>query len=554
MADLSYTVSPAPPELLQWFYAELHRNNFKARIFVDLDTDTRIIVCRDTPAIRTQLSTVAQPRPISAPRPSITIPISSNSVSGSKAYGSDIDEETIIQLEHVTPSKTPTPPPDLGTVVYTTTSNNKKKEKRRVEKKQNAKRVRDGRVQKRYTRKGPILAAKMVDSETEEDADVQSEDEDDMGESGVRVSLETKESSRDKLERFTAEVASWFAKTQVQDKEGQPVFVPTLPAVRMTMVRNAKAIAGVKSTEDWQQYMQTWRTYGHLTSRPTSQKRTSLEHLQDVSLEIRAFYFKYYRVEVSDVTDSWRAITHRIRQVDLWEAFLQAGRTIPSKDLAPLRNGQVALSQQKVYLFRIIYPEFREVDNPDGTAACKKIWNKFQYQLRAATRWYTLQAELGYGILGLIPNRVVSNTWVQRTLKANEFPLWILVIRAWNPGCLEASQVLASTLRRALGNQGPSRGMKALEGIPTASLRTFGNTATLFGPPDFSEVETGGGSGDDAPTPPSSQEVALSSQGQEWTMGLLGSESDFGFFGTGGVDFHELDLGILNRNGIGLME
>jgi hypothetical protein len=83
----------------------------------------------------------------------------------------------------------------------------------------------------------------------------------------------------------------------------------------------------------------------------------------------------------------------------------------------------------------------------------------------------------------------------------------------------------------------------ALEEIPPASLKTFGNTAALFSPQDLSEVETGGG-GNNGHAPPSSQEIVRLSQGQ-WDIGSLGLESDFGFF-SGRVDFDGLDLGVLD--------
>jgi hypothetical protein len=555
MADLSHTSYAAPAELVQWFYTELHQNNFNARIFIDPTTDIEIIVCRNTAAIRTQLSTVAQPSlrtppSESEPRPGTAVPTSSKPGSGSEAYGRDIDEETITRLERPIPSKAPSPPPDPAVLIYTTTSNNKRRERQRREKKETDKRVQEGRVGKGFGRTRRVLSAEMVRPETDEDADAESEGEDD--ESREEVYIEGKQDGQDKMERSAAQVASWFTNAQVTDKKGVRISVSTSPAARAKMVRNAVAIAGVQCAEDWQQYMNTWRKYGHLTSRPTSRNKTSLTHLRGVSAEIRAFYYKYCRVEVSEVTNNWRAITDRIRQVDLWEAFLRAGQTIPSKDLGMVRNGQVLLSQQKVYLFSIIHPEFKGIDSPSGTGGCKREWGRFRHQLWAASRWHTLQLELGYGVLGLIPSRVVSNSWVERTLKVDEFSLWILVIRAWNPRCLEASQAWASTLRRAFSHQGPSRRMKALEGIPSASLKTFGNTATLFGPSDISEVETGGGSGEDAPTPPpNSQELTRSSQLQEWSVGLMGLESDFGFFDTGGVNFDGLDLGVLNRSGVG---
>jgi hypothetical protein len=39
----------------------------------------------------------------------------------------------------------------------------------------------------------------------------------------------------------------------------------------------------------------------------------------------------------------------------------------------------------------------------------KKPWDAFTNQLWFAKCWYTLQAELGYRILGLIPEKVVLN-------------------------------------------------------------------------------------------------------------------------------------------------
>lgn len=423
-----------------------------------------------------------------------------------------------------------------------------------MERKEKIRQVQDGRIRKTPFRNRRTLSAKTVHPETDEDADAESEgeDTDSVSNSMNEVSIEYEKVSRDKrtTERLPAEVTSWFAAAQVMDSQKGLISVATTSPRRVKMFQNAIAIAGVACAEEWQGYMRTWRENGHLTSRPTSRNQRSLMHLQNVSPEIRAFHYKYSRVEISDVIESWRAITHRIRQVDLWEAFLQAGHTIPSKDLGPLRNGQVVLSQQKLYLFGIIHPRYKGVERPETSDLCKKDWSTFTYQLRNATRWYTLQAELGYGILGLIPKRVISSSWVQR-LNADEFPLWIMAIRKWNPTCLEISQVWTSTLRLAFSNRGPSRRLKVLEEIPPALLKKYGNMATLFSPGDLSEAETGSANGGDTTTPPTSQEVACLSQGYEWDMGLAELDSDLRFFGPDSVDFAELDLTVLNCGGVG---
>lgn len=572
MTRSSCISQPAPADYVQWFNNQLESDGLHSQIFIDSTTEIELIVCKNTPALRNRVFIATSPLPSqrtpliapTAPRKPLPqspcssasesnytqiIPLVVDSAASSQAYGSGVDEETVTQLAHIVSSQSRLiQPVDPNTLIFTTTNRNKKKLQRATNKERERGRQRErvatGRVQKptkpsRRRRLG-LLSEERVWSDGDSEAD---ELEQVRQEEQQRSDSPMGEAEEERGKYSQDRVALWFANAQVGVDGGS---VSTTPAIQAQMVRNAMAIAGPKSVEDWKMFMETWRASGHLTSRPASRNnQLPPSHLHSQTIEVTDFYYKYKKVEACDVADSWKAITYRIRMVDLWEVLLRAGGSIPHHELPPLQRGQTLQSSRKAFLFGMLHPEFRGVIDPHISPASKKQWKTFTYRLGYAERWHTLQRELGYGILGLIPNCVVSNNWVQRTMKLNEFALWINVIKHFNPQCLSAARNWSRTLNKAISSRKPSEKRRALEDMPTASIKHFNDTSTLFGPTN-SETEL---SGDDmVPELSLSQIMAPSSQGQQWGAVLTGLETDWRIFENNEqwIDLGELDLQQIN--------
>lgn len=224
-----------------------------------------------------------------------------------------------------------------------------------------------------------------------------------------------------------------------------------------------------------------WREGGLLASRPSSARRElNPAHLQVYSRDIQEFYHSFRRAEAFNVIESFRAITYRFRMVELWQLYQRAALTIPDTETSTLRPGQTKQSRYKRHLFNVLYPEFTGVTSIHKNRSSRPAWTNFTYQLANASRWFELQEALGPGVLGLITERRIPKSWVESTLKQEEFRLWIEVIKYFNPRCQQAGIRFKGTLDRALAGKQLSRRRRRIEGVQTASMQGFTETSYIF--------------------------------------------------------------------------
>lgn len=508
---------PAPSEFIEWFYQELDLAGRDVQIFIDPHTDLEIGVFRNTPAIREQVRALMAPPPRqplpSSPRPSQNP--RDDLVSSSREYGSDLDETALIQLEksiqeEQLQSRLQPHLADCQTLVYTTSGKNKARMRRRAEKeakKQSA--AHNSRVVKAAARarRAQLSAARVVrDSEDEATADSERALEEEL-------------------------VDPWFRDFPL-DKEG------TLLAriAQAKIKRRAMAIAGPEVVEDWQAFMASWRRNGFLTSRPSSRNHLVVpEHLENLPVEVTDFYYAYDRVKTTEVADSFKAITHRFRMARLWMVYSRA-EDVEIQDQPRLQHGQTRQAQRKRFLFDLLYPTFGGISViNEKKSASRKQWIAFSNHLQYAKRWHTLQEELGYGVLALIPERVVPNRWVQKELNAIEFAVWIQAIKHFRPGYEKAVQQWRKTIEHALHGLGPSRQVKTIERITPADLKGYDDTTMLFYDNEESEVENS----------PSSSQVLQQCERRRAVMSFLG---EIGVEGTNqGLFFTEEEQDVFDR-------
>lgn len=213
------------------------------------------------------------------------------------------------------------------------------------------------------------------------------------------------------LKSLDPSVAHWFQHLQLpREDSSQFAQVSIAPRLQQKMLDAAVAIAGPKSAEDWQTFFGAWRKSGWLALRPVSRDQGVQAHLQQYPVAIQDFYKTYNRVEMGMATDMWRAITHRFAMRDLWTAFFAACESVSEDELPMDSNRSILKSRQRQYLFGVLHPELRGTS--ESNPSIRKVQNSYRDQLKFAKRWHTLAETLDVGVLGLIPDRVVSNNWV----------------------------------------------------------------------------------------------------------------------------------------------
>jgi hypothetical protein len=106
------------------------------------------------------------------------------------------------------------------------------------------------------------------------------------------------------------------------------------------------------------------------------------------------------------------------------------------------------------------------------TKPTEKQRKHFKNRVNRGMRWYTMGQALGWGSFCLVPHDVISNTWVEHTLRVPEFNVWLELVKKVNPEVFEAAQILDSWL----GPEGIAGGAikdKTPLGIEAEPVRTI---------------------------------------------------------------------------------
>jgi hypothetical protein len=269
---------------------------------------------------------------------------------------------------------------------------------------------------------------------------------------------------------------AWFAGGDARTKTGAVL----ARAKQQQMMQRAKAVAGVESAEDWQEYLEAWRQHGSLTSRPTS---SALGHAQRmVSKELEGLATAYSRVASFDMTDSFRAITRRYHLVGLWTAYQTAEEaTATSTRDWPQGRGHDKRTYRKRVLFVHLHPEVGVPAQGNWATVYRgEDWTKFSRALTAAHRWHDFAETLGIGVLAMVPERIVPSKWVERDLKNEEFAIWLRAIAHFRPGARNAGRNWERVVERARSGRALSTIRRTLELTDRTALTTLADTASMF--------------------------------------------------------------------------
>jgi hypothetical protein len=123
-----------------------------------------------------------------------------------------------------------------------------------------------------------------------------------------------------------------------------------------------------------------------------------------------------------------------------------------------------------------------------STKPTEKQRKHFKNRVNRGKRWYTIGQALGWGSFCLVPHEVISNTWVEHTLRVPELDVWLELVKKVNPDVFEAAQILDSWL----GPEGIAGGAindKTPLGIEAEPVRTIY---------EIEEIQDSEDSGDDS--------------------------------------------------------
>jgi hypothetical protein len=70
----------------------------------------------------------------------------------------------------------------------------------------------------------------------------------------------------------------------------------------------------------------------------------------------------------------------------------------------------------------------------------------FKNRVTRGMRWYKMGQALGWGSFCLVPHDVISNTWLEHTLRVPELDVWLELVRKVNPDVVKAAHILDSWL------------------------------------------------------------------------------------------------------------
>jgi hypothetical protein len=245
-------------------------------------------------------------------------------------------------------------------------------------------------------------------------------------------------------------------------------------------IAKAMSIAGPVAAQNWKDIIKIWRCNNTLVPRSSVDM---ISESQDLGLieaqpvEIRDFIRVWNQVEKSKINQSFQDMTYRLRMTRLHEYY----QRINDVYFPDLGSGQTKRAARKRYLFDLCDNRFvgRPLADATQSGIFRDSWEGFKRDFQYAARWHALKTRLNYGVLGLIPSSVVSNSWVQ-VLSESDFKLWLDTIELVNPTCILIGSRWASILSCAINGSRPDFGRVALEDVSSERLAASPDTTDLF--------------------------------------------------------------------------
>jgi len=171
---------------------------------------------------------------------------------------------------------------------------------------------------------------------------------------------------------------------------------------------------------------------------------------------IVAVHVSAYWALCDDADDFVRAIVHRGRLADFWDAF----QTLLRPTVKPNLGWKKKFGEVKRARLKEAHPDL----DPKGKEY-RRQERRFEHQLQYGERWARLRSEFGPGIFALLPSTVVTNSWVEQTLSSAQFDAWLSILRRHNRPDAAMVERAWRLVEGALGGEEPPVRLR-LEDIP----------------------------------------------------------------------------------------
>jgi len=201
------------------------------------------------------------------------------------------------------------------------------------------------------------------------------------------------------------------------------------------MLDTAMAVASPEALHEWQTICEKYRATQpadliELSSEAPLYTSTAV-HVRDKRPKIQHFYFAFQAVNHGIANEYIAAIHHRLSLADLHDAYVAASEDV-NHHSGELR-GVVFRSSTKIELFGVLYPKWVEVRRPQHDKLTRAAFKRFSHTLTSGHRWSCVRQRLGRAALGLMPQKRISHTFIEQTLKIGQLHLWLDLVERCNP-------------------------------------------------------------------------------------------------------------------------
>lgn len=218
-----------------------------------------------------------------------------------------------------------------------------------------------------------------------------------------------------------------------------------------SLLEKARAMGNASSRVHAAQFLQAWRKQGSLfhgesnaimASQDFSSTQSQVRGRRPMNAADSAFRFAWEMCNQSESDMATVHITYRWAAALLGQAYQKRIKQIRESDkdmvisTARSRNGKGQVRTEAADdLLTLVYTKPTDKDR-----------RLFKNRVARGMRWYTMGQVLGWGSFCLVPHDVISNTWLEHTLRIPEFNVWLDLVKKVNPDIFEAAQILDSWL------------------------------------------------------------------------------------------------------------
>ena len=218
-----------------------------------------------------------------------------------------------------------------------------------------------------------------------------------------------------------------------------------------SLLEKARAMGNASSRVHAAQFLQAWRKRGTpfrnesnaiMASQDFGSTQTQMRSRRRFDATENAFCSAWEKCNQSESEMATAHIGYRWVFALLGKAYNTKIEQIRERDKdrgvtsARGRNGKGQVRAEAADdLLALVYPNPTDKDR-----------RLFKNRVNRGMRWYKMGQALGWGSFCLVPHDVISNTWLEHTLRVPELDVWLELVRKVNPDVVKAGHILDSWL------------------------------------------------------------------------------------------------------------